>query len=54
MTASGQTRKMRACPQHVRFTPLSGRMRKVSPDVRVGPSADIGTVQILEPPQLLT
>ena len=26
MSAQGQTRKIRACPLHVCFTPLSGRM----------------------------
>ena len=32
MSALGQTRKIRACPLGVRFTPLSGRtMRQVAP-----------------------
>jgi hypothetical protein len=28
MSGLGQTRTIRACPLHVRFTPLSGRMLK--------------------------
>ena len=40
---------------HVRFTPNSADESGVpGQTVRDGPGADIGTVQILEPPQLLT
>ena len=39
MSASGQTRKIRTCPLHVRFTPLSGRMLRQVLNFYVGPEA---------------
>ena len=36
MSGMGQTRKIRACPLHVRFTPLRGRMLRRVPTSPLG------------------
>jgi hypothetical protein len=45
-TAKGQRRKIRACPLHVRFTPLSGLMLKLVSVSAMGQEQTFHEIQI--------